>query len=166
MPNLSYDGRVYPLAIINPIPEEIANLIKSIEFKEGECLFNSYKISKRINSVNVVEGFLVTLFENEQIDCVGHSWNEINGYYFDVTIGLKNHKQKIRQNIYYHDIKYNAVDAKFLDKITGKTDKFGFYITEKHLVFTSNVKTLERKIKIKLIKDLNDNDENDLIGGV
>jgi hypothetical protein len=78
----------------------------------NDCLGNSYEIAKNITDVNIVEGYLVTYFEDESdIESVGHVWNEYKGVYFDKSIELIQHNRNVKENEYFLAAMYPANEA-------------------------------------------------------
>ena len=76
MEQLIFNGRVYNEVIISELPAIIINIKSKVKLYEGACIGNSYEISKALNGVNIVEGYLVTYFSHKPPDSVGHAWNE------------------------------------------------------------------------------------------
>ena len=122
----------------------------NIDVKEGKCLNNSFLISKKFPEVSMVEGFLITYFEDGEIESVGHVWNEIDGIYFDETVDLKKTDKKIIKIEYYLADKYASSDisTEIREKPTvGLSSFFEKPILEKHMIFKTNVKKLEIELK-------------------
>lgn len=112
MKKLKFKGAEYTKINTSEIPETYQKEIERLDIKAGNCLYNSYQIAKKITDINIVEGYLVTYFEDgSEIESVGHVWNEYKGAYFDATIGLKQHNRKVKKNDYFLVQKYTAAEA-------------------------------------------------------
>jgi len=59
----------------------------------------------------MVEVYLITAFhDKDEVECVGHAWNEYGGTHFDITAGLiKN--EKVKSNTYFSEKTYLYEDA-------------------------------------------------------
>ena len=98
----------------------------------------------------MVEGFLITYFEDGKIESVGHVWNEIQGVYFDETINLKKTDEKITKSEFYLADKYtpSEISTELREKPkVGLSSFFEKPIMEKHMIFKTDVKKLEIELK-------------------
>jgi hypothetical protein len=68
---------------ISKLPANID--IADIEIKEGECLLNSYLISKKYPFIDIIEGIIVIAYSDKNAKILQHAWNKINNEHFDVT---------------------------------------------------------------------------------
>jgi hypothetical protein len=122
----------------------------------GECLLNSYNVAKKSNTVNIVEGFLVTKFKDGTFESVGHVWNEEVGIYFDVTLGLNKHHKNIKSNTYYIAEVYGIDDIKTEERLKPGSGMFDTDAkTEVHIVFKTNIKAMEKELRsfLNLVKE-------------
>ena len=166
MDNILFEGNIYESVLLIQVPDELQNNINFVSFIPGDCLMNSYKAAKLIEGITIVEGYLITLFEAELPECVGHVWNELDGKYFDVTIELKKHDKKIIANRYFIVDKYTVTDIKTEKRKKGGVgfDSFLSNDFETHLVFKTNVKSKELKVRDQvrnIYKVENENSDND-----
>jgi hypothetical protein len=149
MQKLKIEEHEYLNVSVGEVPEHIKQDLKGVRLESGNCLGNSYNVAQKLTDVNMVEGFLVTLFEEEQPECVGHVWNEWNGQHFDVTIDLKLHDRKVKENIYFVSIVYSIGEAQVEKRPKSNIGLNVFFASEfeTHLVFKSNVKSQELKAR-------------------
>lgn len=150
MKNLNFKNVEYQQIETVETPEEYLAKKNNIDVKAGDCLTNSYEISRKFPKVDIVEGFLVTYFDDGIIESVGHVWNEIDGIYFDETIGLKNSDKKIIKNEYYLADKYTSNEIATEEKEkprAGLSSLFEKPIIQKFIVFKTNVKKLESELR-------------------
>lgn len=150
MKSLNFKNKTYEQVERTETPQKYNAKTNNIDVKVGKCLNNSSLISKRFTEVNMVEGFLITYFEDGKIESVGHVWNEIEGVYFDETIDLKKSDEKITKSEYYFADKYTSNDVSFeqIKKTTsGLSSFFEEPIIEIYLVFKTDVKKLEIELK-------------------
>lgn len=153
--NLIFKEIEYQKIEVSKTPQKCDAKKNNIVVKDGECLNNGYLFSKKFADVNMVEGFLLTYFEDGTIESVGHVWNEINGVYFDETIGLKKNEKKITKNEYYLAEKYPLTDISIELRrkvLIGLSSYLEEPIMEKHLIFKTDVKKLEKELKELLNK--------------
>lgn len=85
----------------------------------------------------MVEGFLVTIFQDEAIESVGHVWNEINGNHFDATMGLKKHDRIVKNNFYFIDTIYDKNDRKIEERTKAGVNMYDAFFEppDQHLAF-------------------------------
>lgn len=143
MKDILFLDMTYILAEVNKVPDEVKSQINTLTPKEGECLKNSYDVAKKSNKIKMVEGFLITHFENGSVGAWAHVWNEIDGNHFDVTIGVKKHNLVIKKNEYYIASIYDVKEAKFEKKLKESAGMYDLWGSENHIVFKTNVKDIE-----------------------
>lgn len=150
MQKIKFKGVEYTKVEVTKISDSHRKEIDKLSLKSGNCLGNSYEIAKKISGINIVEGFLITYFEDGKIESVGHVWNEIDGVYFDETINLKKNDKKIAKSEYYLADKYtlNDISTELKEKSTvGLSSFFEKPIMEKHIIFKTDVKRIELELK-------------------
>lgn len=150
MKSLNFKNVVYVQIERDETPQKYIAKTNNIDVKEGKCLNNSFLISKKFPEVSMVEGFLITYFEDGKIESVGHVWNEIQGVYFDETINLKKTDEKITKSEYYLADKYtpSEISTELREKPkVGLSSFFEKPIMEKHMIFKTDVKKLEIELK-------------------
>lgn len=68
---------------ISKIPSDID--LSDIQFEEGKCLKNSFKLSKKYPETEFVEGVIVIVYSDKNGKVLQHAWNKLGNIYFDVT---------------------------------------------------------------------------------
>lgn len=150
MKSLNLKNVIYEQIERDETPPKYIAKTNNIDVIEGKCLNNSFLISKKFPEVSIVEGFLITYFEDGKIESVGHVWNEIDGIYFDETVDLKKTDEKITKSEYYFADKYTSNDISTELREKPKVGLSSFFekpIIEKHMIFKTNVKKLEIELK-------------------
>lgn len=152
MEKLEFKGVEYIKINIAKIPEIYKDEIDKVPVIPGDCLRNGYEIAKNITDITIVEGFLITYFEDESdIESVGHVWNEYKGAYFDKSIELIQHNKKVKENEYFLAKIYPANEAlkgKFYLRPKDMYDLFPKEDpTKSKLDFKTEVKKLENELK-------------------
>lgn len=129
--------------------------LKHLKLKEGLCLYNSFKIAE-IRKCKLVEGFLVTEFEDKLLECVGHVWNEIEDRQIDYTVGLKKHNEKVKSQNYFKVESYNYMEKntekRTIDGRIPTVFEKGIVPVHDHIVFRTNVNLKELEVRENLWK--------------
>jgi len=112
MENFEFDGETFMKGeVMAEAPEKINGAVKSVNPIENACLENSGKMARKTGA-KMVEGYLVTEFHDiEEVECVGHVWNEYGGIQFDISAGLIEN-DKIKNNTYFPVKTYLVADAR------------------------------------------------------
>lgn len=156
MKSLNFKNVKYEQVERDETPQKYIAKKNNIDVKEGECLNNSFLISKKFPEASMVEGFLITYYEDGRIESVGHVWNVIEGVHFDETIDLKKSNEKIAKSEYYLADKYTSSDisTELREQPTiGLSSFFEKPTMENHLIFKTDVKKLEIELKVFLNKE-------------
>jgi len=140
------EEKQYEIKMAEPInisttPAEID--FSNIEIKQGDCFINSYRVAKKYPQVEIVEGLILAIDNENGAKPMPHVWNKLDDVHFDVT------KEKIwtgREELNEtKDIKY------FIVKFHSHTDfKNGD-------VFEFSFDTNENVDAIKVVLDRNQN---------
>lgn len=148
MEDLVFNEKVYMFIEVKNTRVCFEKDVKASKPKEGDCIFNSYKVAEKIDNVKMVEGFLVSYFEDGTLECVGHVWNEINGSHFDVTKGIKKHDKIIKSDNYFIASVYDSKDKKTVKMPKAGGGMYDIFLgeTEKHLAFKTEVKLIEKDL--------------------
>jgi len=163
MENLKFKDVEYSKINISKIPENHQKTIDKIPVKPKDCLGNSYEIAKNITDINIVEGYLVTYFEDESdIESVGHVWNEYKGSYFDKSIELIQHNRKVKENKYFLAIMYTANEVKKGKVYLPSKDMYDLIPKEDPTKFTLDFKTDVKKLEKELKDFLNNKKAKDI----
>ena len=56
-----------------------------IKIEQGECFLNSYRIAKKYPSVEIVEGLIIAIDDDNGAKALPHVWNKKDEFYFDIT---------------------------------------------------------------------------------
>ncbi|HKO75923.1 MAG TPA: hypothetical protein VJU52_01825 [Flavobacterium sp.] len=152
MEKLKFKGVEYTKINITKIPETHLKEIDKLTVIPGDCLGNSHTIAKNITDINIVEGYLVTYFEDESdIESVGHAWNEYKGVYFDKSIELIQHNRKVKKNEHFLATTYTANEVSKEKVYLPPKHVYDLFPEEDHtkskLVFKTDVKKLEIELK-------------------
>ena len=152
MEKLNFKNVEYNKIDIGTIPENLKDIIEKIGAKSNDCLKNSYEIATHIFEINMVEGYLITYFEDESdIESVGHVWNEYNGEYFDNSIGLVKHNRKVKENEYFLAKTYTATEVLKEKVYYPPKNMYDLFpevdTTKSKLGFSSDVKKNEKELK-------------------
>lgn len=142
---LTFKGENYQLVNIVPIPQAYREKLKWIEIKQSGCLINSYNVAKRIKNVKIVEGFLLSYFNDGRVESVGHVWNQANGQYFDVTINAANHAELISEHKYYFNEVYTSEKANVKEINRQGGGLYDLNSLSEQLTFKTKVKSLEKE---------------------
>lgn len=120
------------------VPEKIKWALKRVSPIMNECLKNSGKMAQETGA-KIVEGFLVTEYhDKDELECVGHVWNEYQGVHFDISASLiKN--GNVKGNAYYPHKTYLVGDA--------LKQPVPFPSGPLHVFFSTNVKNNEKKVR-------------------
>jgi hypothetical protein len=153
MKNIEDSGFTYTFIKVEDAPEDIKIILKAVNPIEGQCLKNSYEVAKKDNSIKMVEGFLITYFEDVPLDCVAHVWNTHFNSHFDITIGVKKHNRKIMKNEYYIGSIYEFKDAKLTQKTKKGANMYDLWDIENYIEFKTNLKEIENDFQ-KYVKNL------------
>ncbi len=84
----------------------------------------------------------------------------MNGSFFDVTIGIKKHSEKVVKNEYYLAITCESCDIKTKEAMKVGASMYNFADTETHIVFKTNIKEIEKEFREYLTKLDKKNQEN------
>jgi len=126
------------VSVSDEVPEKIKWAVNRVNPIANQCLKNSGKMAKETNA-KMVEGYLITTFHDmEEVECVGHVWNEYQGIQFDISAGLVN-QENVKENGYFPHKIYPLADALI------RPDPFPF--GPEHVVFSTNVKNNEREVR-------------------
>lgn len=164
MKKLIFKDAEYAKINVTKVPDILQEEIDKLSFDSGNCLYNSYMIAKNIANTNIVEGYLVTYFEDgSDIESVGHAWNEYNGAYFDKSIELVKHNRKIKKNVYFLTETYTATIASKKKVYFPQKSMYDLIREEdtskSKLVFKTDVKKNELELK----NQLNKKKDNELV---
>jgi len=120
------------------VPEKIKWAISSVKPVANKCLANSGKMAQETGA-KMVEGYLITTYhDKEQVECVGHVWNEYHGIQFDISASLIN-DETVKDNTYFPHKTYLVADA------LRQANPFPF--GPEHVVFSTRVKNNEKKVR-------------------
>lgn len=128
------------------LPEIFKKELSSNFLKPGKCLSNSYQIAIQNDEIKMVEGFLITTYEDKTIEAVGHVWNKYNDIYFDLSKDLIVSDKKIENSKYFKASEYYAVDISTEEKRKISSDIYNLE-TETHIVFKTNVQSIEKELR-------------------
>lgn len=72
-----------PISILKT-PAEID--FSDIEINQGDCFINSYRVAKKYPTVDIVEGLILAVDNENGAKPMPHVWNKLGDIHFDVTI--------------------------------------------------------------------------------
>jgi len=59
--------------------------ISDIKIEQGKCFINSYRVAKKYSNVQIVEGLIMVISENNKAQVFPHVWNKLIDVHFDCT---------------------------------------------------------------------------------
>lgn len=153
MEHIEFENKIRAKVEVEPVKHKEDEDLKHLSLVEGYCLLNSYNVAK-IKRCNLVEGFLVTKFKDNSLNCVGHVWNEINGSHFDFTLPIKGIREDIESHEYFLVEKYDWKEKKTeMRKENGQPPSIferDIVKLQPHIVFKTNVQLKELDMLKKL----------------
>lgn len=115
-----------PISVLKT-PAEID--FSDLEIKQGDCFINSYRVAKKYPKVEIVEGLILAVDNENGAKPMPHVWNKLGDIHFDIT------KEKVwtgREELNEtKDIKYFSVKNHLhTDFKNGDVFEFCFYTNE------------------------------------
>jgi hypothetical protein len=147
MDELKFNDIEYNYVEVNSfLPEVLQKNIKTKFLKPGDCLINSHTIVNQNDKIKMVEGFLITEFEGQSFESVGHVWCKYDGEYFDLSKDLITPNKEVKNFYYFVSCEYCIDDISTQEKIKPSSNIYAL-ATEKYIVFKSNVKIIEKDLR-------------------
>ena len=111
MEKFEFNGETFTKGdVANDAPEIIKWAVNRVKPRANKCLENSGKMAQETGA-KMVEGYLVTVFhDKEEVECVGHVWNDYQGSQFDISANLIN-DESVKENYYFPHKAYEFSDA-------------------------------------------------------
>ena len=68
---------------ISKTPDEI--IFDDLEINQGGCFINSYRVAKKYPTIDIVEGLIIVVDDENGAKPMAHIWNKKGDVHFDVT---------------------------------------------------------------------------------
>jgi len=100
--------------VISNTPKEIE--YNDIDIKQGECFLNSYRVANKYPDVEIVEGLIIMVDDENGATAMPHVWNKIGDTHFDVTSDRiwtgRKEREETKEINYFFVKTHNATDFK------------------------------------------------------
>ncbi len=97
-----------PITISKTPPEIIYD---DLEITQGECITNSYRIAKKYPTIDIVEGLIILVDNENRAKPLPHMWNRKGNIHFDVTkekIWTGREEQNETKDVKYFIVKFHS----------------------------------------------------------